>query len=755
MKQERKLFSIKLFWESVRQLRMIGILFGVIYALQVLLVMILPVISTVSEEGYDPASVVPQALNGLGVIPILILSFVIAAPLMTLQVLRFLNNRNGSDFYHSIPHTRLCVFLSMVAAVFAWLTVLTVGTALLGGLLSLILSKFFVLMWGDYLLFALSTLVASLAVSAAVALAMTVTGTTFTNIVIALFILFLPRLLIFMISAGVSEAFPLAVDGSMGLLLDPGINLITGTVFGVGSLFFNVFSMPNPTEVLADPAAILYTALLTVLYLALGALLFCRRRSEAAAQSAPNRVLQNVYRIMVSFTFCALFLSLAFAGIRCGEFGTDDWIATVVVAVIALLIYFIYELITTRSFKKLVRAVPGLGILALCCAAFFGVMEGVFEWQAGYQPSANEIHSISIVSEEGDASGWVDFRTHADLCTADVEIRDTKVLRLVSDVLREEAEYLLENGRDEFYGKYCYTRPIYNPAIEAERVDYFECAFRIRSGGMARYRLLYLTEEQMAQIASAVESSRDFVKIWKTLPDPVPGTVAYHSNQFDVEGTGPAENKLLDLMQKDLDAADFSDWYASCDYGSEYTVSYVISSGPAKGKELTVQLSEEFFPRTMQYLYDLEYETREERVKAFGEMFRRYQAVPEAERQDWYLSCDLTGETDGGVPYGVGSVWSPTMEYLLGHLDGGPRKVGTNPMMVNLRLEYYGYGEYETIFLSAPLSQEVTLQELSAYFDFSEWIRENELGEEEQITLFGKKVKVPTDSEAPEAPAEE
>ena len=49
---------------------------------------------------------------------------------------------------------------------------------------------------------------------------------------------------------------------------------------------------------------LLYTFLLGLLYFLIAAFLFCRRRSEAAGQSAPSRLLQHIYRIVVTMTIC-------------------------------------------------------------------------------------------------------------------------------------------------------------------------------------------------------------------------------------------------------------------------------------------------------------------------------------------------------------------------------------------------------------------------------------------------------------------
>lgn len=42
---------------------------------------------------------------------------VLAAIIMTFNLFKFLNKRSGSDFYHSLPVTRPCLFFSLCASV--------------------------------------------------------------------------------------------------------------------------------------------------------------------------------------------------------------------------------------------------------------------------------------------------------------------------------------------------------------------------------------------------------------------------------------------------------------------------------------------------------------------------------------------------------------------------------------------------------------------------------------------------------------
>jgi hypothetical protein len=54
----------------------------------------------------------------------------------------------------------------------------------------------------------------------------------------------------------------------------------------------------------------------------------------------------------------------------------------------AVVVYFAYELITTKQFKNLVKALPGLGIVVAMNVAIFGLMVGIRSHELNYSPTA-------------------------------------------------------------------------------------------------------------------------------------------------------------------------------------------------------------------------------------------------------------------------------------------------------------------------------------------------------------------------------
>ena len=90
--------------------------------------------------------------------------------------------------------------------------------------------------------------------------------------------------------------------------------------------------------------------------------MFHRRRSEAAGQSAPSRLLQHIYRIVVTMVICIFIVCAMFSEMTAGIL-RDEWFVFLVFYLVAALVYFAYELITTKKWKNLLTALPGLGIV--------------------------------------------------------------------------------------------------------------------------------------------------------------------------------------------------------------------------------------------------------------------------------------------------------------------------------------------------------------------------------------------------------
>jgi len=279
------------------------------------------------------------------------------APFMTLFLFSCLNQRNSSDFYHAIPHKRESLFTSFTAAIFTWVVGgiwLSTGITLLIYVLAPA-EVTVIINWSSVLLSTLGLTVGCLLVITATLMAMSVTGTAFTNIVAALLILFLPRILLSTFVSMVLSLTQVVSAENFGILGDNAYNIV----------FYFVFQVFSPWMGDAFIQGIVYTAVLALLYLIAAFLLFKRRKSETAQSPSLNRHLQMSIRTAVAFLICLPAVSIILSG-RVGL----DIIPIVTFYALALVAYFAYELIATKRLGNIKQALPGLLLLVLLNVAF-------------------------------------------------------------------------------------------------------------------------------------------------------------------------------------------------------------------------------------------------------------------------------------------------------------------------------------------------------------------------------------------------
>ena len=375
----KKLFSRGIYLEGLRQLRIFGFIALSIYLVILICAPIFEYVEYLNFSGYAANDYYPLVVSFEELLGPLITLPLFVAPIMTLIVFSGFNKRRYSDFYHSLPFTRLCIFLSYTGAILTWVF----GILILGGavstLMHCILPQIYVLSfigWADVLL---SLAVMILMVVAAVLLGCSFTGTLLANVTASGLILFLPRVIITMITEAIATKLPFIVENHFLAILSPRYNIL---IYYLGNIVINF----NSTSLQGNLKCDVYSLGLALVMGILAAILFVRRKSETASQSAPRRSIQAGIRIGLT-----LVLSLGATCIL-----LTDGLETIAITfyIFAILIYFIYELLSTRKWKNLLRIIPSLSIVLLLNLAFVGLVLGTMHFSAAFRPAAEEITSV-------------------------------------------------------------------------------------------------------------------------------------------------------------------------------------------------------------------------------------------------------------------------------------------------------------------------------------------------------------------------
>ncbi|MCH5183278.1 MAG: hypothetical protein J1E00_03800 [Oscillospiraceae bacterium] len=491
------IFHFKLYVEGLKKIRLVGIIAGII----VLIGNALPPVTSLLERTEGDGTVTILTASDFA-IPTPFLLFL--TPFFFLSMYSFLNKRNESDFYHAVPFKRSCVLLTFLASIYTWIWGLLLISLLLTGLL-----------WAlcPGVSFAVSVIpqlfgvyaAASLYIGSFVLLAMTLTGTVISNIAVSGILLFFVRLVGSIVTVILDCLVPI-----LDLAYSP-MRILSMRYYLPAAVLTSFYD----ASIFKSVGLWVYSfAVLAVLY-ALAIFCYCRRKSESANKSTPNRGLQHVFRC--AFTLPVVLLA-AYAWIR--EEGTSFIVFLLVFAVVA---YFLYELITTKSLHSTLRAAPMVVIPFLCSGLIIG---GCFLTRNAVLNTTYEADEIRTVRIYSYSSLFDLFMRGSDsyeaLATEGVRISDREAAQLVAEALEKSIQKA--KGDDPYR---------WDHNTRGANVE-----ITLRSGKrIGRY--LTFTEEKYRELQKAIQSSEEFRKAYIRLPETkyiqrIHATLCYDVSQDDL-----------------------------------------------------------------------------------------------------------------------------------------------------------------------------------------------------------------------------
>ncbi len=486
----KKHFDLKVYAEGLRSLRIFGLITTVVMSLYSVISILATVLETTYYGGYDENYV--QYISLTQINPLLVLLFCLVAPLMTVVVFSFTSSRAASDYYFSIPKTRGCLFFSFFAAVMSWVVFAAVISTALPLIISLFCTKFVVVNYLASLAFFLECLVSAFFIAAAVTVAVSVTGTAVSTVLVALMIIFLPRIFLMVVSNVSLSNLPIVGDAITAI---PMLSYKTQIPFGfVVSIFIEGF-YTKPSV-----SAFIYTAAVGIIYLILGYALFKKRDSEAAGKAAATPKLRAIFRICLSGGVGLAVPAIIFAAVYSNEDIFYILIAAVALSILSFVVYCCYELIFTRSAKAMVKAMPGFIAVILIELATFGIMYGVRGVTVSYSPKPQEIDGIYLSS-----NAYKDYWT---AMSEDVFIENTEAKVIVAEALEENLKYCNTGDPHAYYSKY------YND----DNSSYTQWSVTIVSGGIKHNRYISIDGENSQRLVEILESIPEYKKIYTEFP---------------------------------------------------------------------------------------------------------------------------------------------------------------------------------------------------------------------------------------------
>lgn len=414
-------FSLKLYIEGLRKIRVAGVASAItVIALNALL----PIIGIIESN-----MVMPGQVRAVSTVPtvsfapfgLLMMAF---AVVFAYSMFSYLNERSKSDFWHSIPHKRTCVYFSFVAAIYTWIAVILLAS----GLVNLILwnvAQYYTASFVSFLgSFGMYFLAATMLVGF-MTLAMTLTGTTVSNLLILTLLFFFVRAVGALFTACVDEVAPM-FDITYSVL-----RVFEIDFFLPFSLIEDLYSVGRNTT-FTDTPLILYSVAISLLLLGLGAVGYLRRKSEMATQSAPSKVAQHIYRSAVTLPFCLLLVYLMIEDI--------DFSLLVTMLIVILLVWVIYELMTTKKIKNVLKSLPVLVVPLVLSLLFTGSVFVTREVIWDDTPDADEIRGVSLEV--------YNTYTYERVMTNGIVVEDKALNQLVAEALESTVEVAKNTNRN-------------------------------------------------------------------------------------------------------------------------------------------------------------------------------------------------------------------------------------------------------------------------------------------------------------------
>ncbi|MBO5778803.1 MAG: hypothetical protein J6R82_04460 [Clostridia bacterium] len=496
-----KFFSFKLYREGIKKSKLVGLTGTVITAA---LCALIPLVQILTPRHYGTGSTPSTSVVGVVEFAIPLLLLLPFAPLLVSTMFNYLNKRNESDFYHSIPFTRPCVYFSFLAASFTWVVIALTASLTVTSLLWLGVRYTAYSILTPIVLFT-TYFLASLLLAAFMAVAMTLTGTNISNALIFVLLFGFVRLSGAFFIMALENEYPILVTAlTPARLLSMDYSLpmaLFNSAIGGGA---NIFS---------NYGVWIYTAILSIALIAAGCYFYTKRRSEMAGQSAPNRMLQHVYR-------CAITLPMAFITAFILILDGFEFTVLLVMTVLTLILYYLFEIITTKKLINCISATPYL-LVVLAGGILFGVSIPVAGNVAlNYTPDADEIKSISMYSQR-DIYGHSGYATtYEALLIGKVEISSPEALKMVSDELTEMKKTSLASSPRQYLNPDAYLYDdMYGGYPETEKIEYKQVTLKITDkSGIVRGRTLCFTEEEYFRLQMLFTETTEYENALLSMP---------------------------------------------------------------------------------------------------------------------------------------------------------------------------------------------------------------------------------------------
>jgi len=503
MKLKKKI-NLNLYFYSLKQLIIPATVIGIVCVVASILNMFqadvnLPVYSVEIFIGQHFSKFYNGQPIAAAIAPALIIFMYVGSFVFTYLSFKHLNSRTSSDFYHSLPTSRISSYISRILAVLTW----QYGIIILTMAVSIFTMKGSGISYDASFIprLIMSYMAGSTLIVGVLALAMSFTGNIVSNSMMALVILVLPRTLLFIADKLIISAnyYGFINISTMGMLLNPVYNIPTAVLLDLT----RTWEYYGLSETLISTGAALYSFALGIIYLGLGLFAMKRRKSELAGNGVQNNIMRHVLSALVTLPFLAAGFHVL---VKYGVINLPSSSAIqqmVMFLLIGFIVFIISQFILKRQIKSALKSFPVFIITTVLAFALVFAQKEFALSKNNEVPELNEIEYIKL-----DNSGAIKYKykplySYTNLLTKEIEYEDEKLIGIFRDNLSRMVQTYDARRKDK--------------NVDLNRSSEIYCEFKLKNG-KSIYRNVYLYPETKEDIWKLVSCNPDYKKLSVELP---------------------------------------------------------------------------------------------------------------------------------------------------------------------------------------------------------------------------------------------
>lgn len=372
--------------------------------------------------------------------PMLVLMLIIPL-VMIFSQFQFINDRSGCDFYHSIPFTRLSIVVNFSLPALIWI-ILSISIPILCNSFIYSLVDTIVLDYSMLIPEIAEKIIIAFLVYSALLIGVSLSGQLITCFIIASMVLFFPRFLITMgiASIDVNTQYIRKGEQIFTNLIGNNLNLLVRKISSIPDDWSSSFQLSQPVT-----GAYIYTFILALVLFAIGCYAFTKRPSEATGQNTINPLAQHIIRIGL-VTPLVIFATHFYIEQSWSIF-SNHMNLILPIAIFIVILYFSYEVITTKDGKKLVQSVLVFPVLILIAVGYYGIISlNSQSILSNSEVDINHIKSVNFDFNQASSYSSESVSVVYDSFTSDLikdyDIINGQVLELVSTTINTQVEKL-------------------------------------------------------------------------------------------------------------------------------------------------------------------------------------------------------------------------------------------------------------------------------------------------------------------------